>query len=43
MPLKGSLGPADLRTLTLLAVASHQPYGRFVVDMFTRLPLRVAV
>ena len=41
-PWEGHLGAEDLRALTPLMYHHVNPYGRFVLDMATRLPLRLA-
>jgi hypothetical protein len=40
-PWEGQLGPEDLRALTPFMYHLVNPYGRFILDMTTRLPLRL--
>jgi hypothetical protein len=41
-PWEGQIGVEDLRALTPLMYHLINPYGRFILDMTTRLPLRLA-
>src|SRR5262249_39809481 len=42
-PWEGQLGAEDLRALTPLMYHHVNPYGSFILDMTTRLPIRLAV